>query len=100
MWKLRIKQYMLLTDYTMWDIVENGPKSKTIIGEDGKEKKRPPPSNDLERKEMQSEMKALSTLLLGIPNEYQHQFCRCADAKELWEALEKRFAGTTSTKRN
>ena len=50
MWKLRIKQYMLLTDYTMWDVVEKGPKSKTIVADDGTEKKRPPPSNDLERK--------------------------------------------------
>ncbi|KAI3681570.1 hypothetical protein L6452_36370 [Arctium lappa] len=45
-------------------------------------------------------MKALSTLLLAIPNEYQHQFCNCTDAEMLWNALEKRFSGTKSTKRN
>ncbi|KAI3692738.1 hypothetical protein L6452_32560 [Arctium lappa] len=45
-------------------------------------------------------MKALSTLLLAIPNEYQHQFCNCVDAYILWNALEKRFSGTKSTKRN
>ena len=39
MWKLRIKQYHLLTDYTMWDVLENGPKSKTIVAKDGTEKK-------------------------------------------------------------
>ncbi|KAJ9553019.1 hypothetical protein OSB04_017064 [Centaurea solstitialis] len=47
MWKIRIRQYMLLTDYGMWEVVENGP-----------------------------------------------------DAKSLWTALEKRFSGTKSTKRN
>ncbi|KAJ9536269.1 hypothetical protein OSB04_un000541 [Centaurea solstitialis] len=45
-------------------------------------------------------MKALSTLLLAIPNEYQHQFSTYTDAKSLWTALEKRFSGTKSTKRN
>ncbi|KAJ9546338.1 hypothetical protein OSB04_018881 [Centaurea solstitialis] len=96
MWKLRIKQYMLLTDYSMWDIVENGP----IRREAGEGGVVPLPRTDAERKTRQSEMKALSTLLLAIPNEYQHQFATCENAKVLWEALEKRFAGSKSSKRN
>ena len=39
-------------------------------------------------------------MLLAILNEYQHQFYHCANAKILWEVLEKRFSGTKSTKRN
>ncbi|KAI3669454.1 hypothetical protein L6452_40690 [Arctium lappa] len=97
MWKIRIRQYILLTDYSMWDIIENGPSEAGRIGTDGK---RPPPKTDGERKIRQTEMKALSTLLLAIPNEYQHQFCNCTDAQILWNALEKRFAGTKSIKRN
>ncbi|KAI3669351.1 hypothetical protein L6452_40584 [Arctium lappa] len=97
MWKIRIRQYILLTDYSMWDIIENGPSEAGKIGPDGK---RPPPKTDGERKIRQTEMKALSTLLLAIPNEYQHQFCNCTDAQILWNALEKRFAGTKSIKRN
>ncbi|KAI3719546.1 hypothetical protein L6452_20448 [Arctium lappa] len=81
----------------MWDIIENGPSEAGRIGPDGK---RPPPKTDGERKIRQTEMKALSTLLLAIPNEYQHQFCNCTDAQILWNALEKRFAGTKSIKRN
>ncbi|KAI3735186.1 hypothetical protein L6452_14676 [Arctium lappa] len=97
MWKIRIKQYILLTDYSMWDIIENGPSDAGKISEDGK---RTPPKTDAERKTRQTEMKALSTLLLAIPNEYQHQFCNCTDAQMLWNDLEKRFSGTKSTKRN
>ncbi|KAI3685421.1 hypothetical protein L6452_34663 [Arctium lappa] len=97
MWKIRIRQYILLTDYSMWDIIENGPSEAGKIGPDGK---RPPPKTDGERKIRQTEMKVLSTLLLAIPNEYQHQFCNCTDAQILWNALEKRFAGTKSIKRN
>ncbi|KAI3692065.1 hypothetical protein L6452_31874 [Arctium lappa] len=97
MWKIRIKQYILLTDFSMWDIIENGPSDGGKMDADGK---RHPPKTDGERKMRQTEMKALSTLLLAIPNEYQHQFCNCTDAQILWNALEKRFSGTKSTKRN
>ncbi|KAJ9539357.1 hypothetical protein OSB04_032090 [Centaurea solstitialis] len=84
MWKIRIRQYMLLTDYGMWEVVENGPGTDEEAAEGGA---RPPPRSDADRKRRQTEMKALSTLLLAIPNEYQHQF-------------KKRFSGTKSTKRN
>ncbi|KAJ9565760.1 LOW QUALITY PROTEIN: hypothetical protein OSB04_001726 [Centaurea solstitialis] len=97
MWKIRIRQYMLLTDYAMWEVVENGPGTNEAVPEGAP---RPPPRSDADRKRRQTEMKALSTLLLAIPNEYQHQFSSCTDAKALWTALEKRFSGTKSTKRN
>ncbi|KAJ9555154.1 hypothetical protein OSB04_009768 [Centaurea solstitialis] len=97
MWKIRIRQYMLLTDYGMWEVVENGPGTDEGTAEGGA---RPPPRSDADRKRRQTEMKALSTLLLAIPNEYQHQFSTYTDAKSLWIALEKRFSGTKSTKRN
>ncbi|KAJ9543956.1 hypothetical protein OSB04_023663 [Centaurea solstitialis] len=94
MWKIRIKQYMLLTDYPLWEVVEHGPSvpEPAVAGA--------PPKSDADKKRKQTEMKALSTLLLAIPNEYQHQFCTCPDAKSLWNALEKRFSGTKSSKRN
>ncbi|KAJ9565362.1 hypothetical protein OSB04_001328 [Centaurea solstitialis] len=97
MWKIRIRQYMLLTDYGMWEVVENGPGTDEEAAEGGA---RPPPRSDADRKRRQTEMKALSTMLLAIPNEYQHLFSSCTDAKALWTALEKRFSRTKSTKRN
>ncbi|KAI3701837.1 hypothetical protein L6452_27216 [Arctium lappa] len=97
MWKIRIKQYILLTNFSMWDIIENGPSDGGKMDAEGK---RPPPKTDGEKKLRQTEMKALSTLLLAIPNEYQHQFYNCSDAQILWNSLEKRFSGTKSTKRN
>ncbi|KAJ9542136.1 LOW QUALITY PROTEIN: hypothetical protein OSB04_028642 [Centaurea solstitialis] len=96
-WKIRIRQYMLLTDYGMWEVVENGPGTDEEVAEGAP---RPPPRSDADRKRRQTEMKVPSTLLLAIPNEYQHQFSSCTDAKALWTALEKRFFRTKSTKRN
>ena len=65
MWKIRIKQYIILTDYSMWDIIENYPISEREASADGK---RAPLKTKAERKTMQSKMKALSTLFLAIPN--------------------------------
>ena len=36
MWKIRIRQYIILTDYFMWDIIENGPTSEGGTSVDGK----------------------------------------------------------------
>jgi len=36
MWKIRIRQYIILTDYSIWDIIENGPASEGGASADGK----------------------------------------------------------------
>ncbi|GJX33419.1 hypothetical protein Tco_0243274 [Tanacetum coccineum] len=49
------------------------------------------------------EVKARSTLMMGIPNEHQLKFNSIKDAKLLLEAIEKRFdrnAATKKTQRN
>ncbi|KAJ9535058.1 hypothetical protein OSB04_un001869 [Centaurea solstitialis] len=94
MWKIRIKKHILLTDYSMWDIIENVPLKRKLE----KMELFPHLRTYAERKTRQYEMKVLSTLLLAIPNEYQHQFINCENAKVLWQALEKTFAGSKSTK--
>ncbi|GKE40416.1 hypothetical protein Tco_1463821, partial [Tanacetum coccineum] len=45
------------------------------------------------------EVKARSTLMMGIPNEQQLKFNSIKDAKLLLEAVEKRFGGNAATKK-
>ncbi|GJY53527.1 hypothetical protein Tco_0445191 [Tanacetum coccineum] len=45
------------------------------------------------------EVKARSTLMMGIPNEHQLKFNSIKDAKLLLEAVEKRFGGNATTKK-
>ncbi|GJS03258.1 putative ribonuclease H-like domain-containing protein [Tanacetum coccineum] len=45
------------------------------------------------------EVKARSTLMMGIPNEHQLKFNSIKDAKSLLEAIEKRFGGNAATKK-
>ncbi|GJV76406.1 retrovirus-related pol polyprotein from transposon TNT 1-94 [Tanacetum coccineum] len=45
------------------------------------------------------EVKARSTLMMGIPNEHQLKFNSIKDAKKLLEAVEKRFGRNAATKK-
>nr|GFD31223.1 ribonuclease H-like domain-containing protein [Tanacetum cinerariifolium] len=45
------------------------------------------------------EVKARSTLMMEIPNEHQLKFNSIKDAKQLMEAIEKRFGGNAATKK-
>nr|GEW38987.1 hypothetical protein [Tanacetum cinerariifolium] len=51
-----------------------------------------------EKAQRRLEVKARSTLILGIPNEHPLKFNSIKDAKQLLEAIEKRFGGNAATK--
>ncbi|GJZ35872.1 hypothetical protein Tco_0581689 [Tanacetum coccineum] len=52
-----------------------------------------------EKAQRRLEVKARSTLMMGIPNEHQLMFNSIKDAKKLLEAVEKRFGGNEATKK-
>ncbi|GJZ49949.1 hypothetical protein Tco_0604139 [Tanacetum coccineum] len=54
------------------------------------------PRLKLEKAQRRLEVKARSTLLMGIPNEHQLKFNSIKDAKNLLEAVEKRFGENIS----
>ncbi|GJR62196.1 hypothetical protein Tco_1504358 [Tanacetum coccineum] len=81
---------------------ENGnsaPKTKLVEGVETIL----PPTTVEEKVQKRLEMKARSTLMMGIPNEHQLKFNSIKDAKSLLEAIEKRFRGNAAinkTQRN
>ncbi|GKD64658.1 hypothetical protein Tco_1306766 [Tanacetum coccineum] len=52
-----------------------------------------------EKAQKRLEVKARSTLMMGIPNEHQSMFKSIKDAKLLMEVVEKRFGGNAATKK-
>nr|GEV25543.1 hypothetical protein [Tanacetum cinerariifolium] len=52
-----------------------------------------------EKAQRRLEVKARSTLMIGILNEHQLNFNSIKDAKQLLEAVEKRFGGNATTKK-
>ncbi|GKB98651.1 hypothetical protein Tco_0984788 [Tanacetum coccineum] len=96
--KMRIEQYIQMIDYALWEVIENGNTAPKITVVEGVEKVIPPTTAE-EKAQKRLEVKAKSTLMMGIPNEHQLKFNSTKDAKLLLEAIEKRFGGNAATKK-
>ncbi|GKC07948.1 hypothetical protein Tco_0999558 [Tanacetum coccineum] len=89
LWLMRIEQYFLLTDYSLWEVILNGNKVlKRTVRETKHEYK---PTTTEEKHDRRNEMKARGTLLMALPNKDQLKFHSYKDAKLLIEAIEKRY---------
>ncbi|GKE51153.1 hypothetical protein Tco_1486309, partial [Tanacetum coccineum] len=86
---MRIEQYIQMIDYALWEVIENGNTAPKITIMQGV-KKVIPPTTAKEKAQKRLEVKARSTLMMGIPNEHQLKFNSIKDAKLLLEAIEKR----------
>ncbi|GJZ94260.1 reverse transcriptase domain-containing protein [Tanacetum coccineum] len=98
LWKMRIEQYFLMTDYSLWEVIVNGdspPPKRTV---DGVEQTYPPTTAE-EKLARKNELKARGTLLMALPNEHQLKFNSYKNAKSLMEAIEKRFGGNKESKK-
>ncbi|GKB39351.1 ribonuclease H-like domain-containing protein [Tanacetum coccineum] len=79
-----------MIDYALWEVIENDatlPKTKIIE----RVMTEMPITTTEAKAQRRLEVKARSTLMMGIPNEHQLKFNFIKDAKKLLEAVEKRF---------
>ncbi|GJY37647.1 hypothetical protein Tco_0424011 [Tanacetum coccineum] len=80
------------------EVIENGatlPKTTIVEGV----MTEMPITTAEEKAQRRLEVKARSTLMMGIPNEHQLKFNSIKDAKKLLEAVEKRFGGNAATRK-
>ncbi|GJR44469.1 ribonuclease H-like domain-containing protein [Tanacetum coccineum] len=97
LWLMRIEQYFLMTDYSLWEVIKNGNKVlKKTVGETEQEYE---PTTAEEKQDMRNEMKARGTLLMALPNKDQLKFYSYKDAKLLMEAIEKRYGRNKESKK-
>ncbi|GJU53973.1 hypothetical protein Tco_1227687 [Tanacetum coccineum] len=91
-----------MIDYALWEVIKNGATLPKIAVVEGVEKVMPITSAE-DKAQGRLEVKAKSTLMMGIPNEHQLKFNSIKDVKLLMEVVEKRFgrnAATNKTQRN
>ncbi|GJZ33865.1 ribonuclease H-like domain-containing protein, partial [Tanacetum coccineum] len=89
LWLMRIEQYFLMTDYSLWEVIKSGNKVlKRTVEETEQEYE---PTTTEEKHDRRNEMKARGTLLMSLPNKDQLKFHSYKDAKLLMEAIEKRL---------
>nr|GEU83097.1 reverse transcriptase domain-containing protein [Tanacetum cinerariifolium] len=98
LWKMRIEQYFLMTDYSLWEVILNCDSpvpSRLVEGV-----AQPVAPTTVEQKlARKNELKARGTLLMALPDKHQLKFNSHKVAKSLMEAIEKRFGGNTETKK-
>nr|GEW34884.1 hypothetical protein [Tanacetum cinerariifolium] len=96
--EIRIEQYFLMTDYSLWEVILNGDSpvpTKIIEGV-----LQPVALTAAEQKlARNNKLKARGTLLMALPDKHQLKFNSHKDAKILMEAIEKRFGGNIETKK-
>nr|GEV60630.1 hypothetical protein [Tanacetum cinerariifolium] len=90
LWKMRIEQYFLMTDYSLWEVILNGdspPPTRIVNGV----VQIVAPITVEQRLAKKNELKARGTFLIALPDKHQLKFNIHKDAKSLMEAIEKRF---------
>nr|GEZ33308.1 hypothetical protein [Tanacetum cinerariifolium] len=87
---MRIEQYFLMTDYSLWEVILNGdsPVHTRII--EGVVQLVAPTTAE-QKLARKNELKARGTLLMALLDKHQLKFNSHKDAKTLMEAIEKRF---------
>ncbi|GKA82037.1 hypothetical protein Tco_0788785 [Tanacetum coccineum] len=87
-----------MIDFALWEVIENGATLlKTQVVEGVTTVMRITSAEDKAQRRL--EVKARSTLMMGIPNKHQLKFNSIKDAKLLLEAIEKSFGGNEATKK-
>nr|GEX57307.1 ribonuclease H-like domain-containing protein [Tanacetum cinerariifolium] len=98
LWKMRIKQYFLMTNYSLWEVILNGDSPSPTRVVDGIVQA-VAPTTAKQRLAKKNELKARGTLLMALPDKHQLKFNSHKDAKSLMEAIEKRIGGNKETKK-
>nr|GEU36682.1 hypothetical protein [Tanacetum cinerariifolium] len=98
LWKMRIEQYFLMTDYSLWEVIINRDSPIPTVVVEGAVQ----PATILtvdQKLARRNELKARGTLLMALPDKHQLKFNSHKDAKTLMEAIERRFGGNTKTRK-
>nr|GEW92089.1 hypothetical protein [Tanacetum cinerariifolium] len=86
---MRIEQYFLITDYSVWEVILNGDSPTPTRVVDGVVQAIAPTTVE-QRLAKNYELKEKGTLLMALPDKHQLKFNIHKDAKSIIEAIEKR----------
>nr|GEV52615.1 ribonuclease H-like domain-containing protein [Tanacetum cinerariifolium] len=95
---MRIEQYFLMLDYSLWEVILNGDSPILTRFIDGVVQPVAPTTGE-QRLARKNELKARGTLLMALPDKHYLKFNILKNAKTSMEAIEKRFGGNKETKK-
>nr|GEW13385.1 ribonuclease H-like domain-containing protein [Tanacetum cinerariifolium] len=92
---MRMEQYFLMIDYSIWEVILNGDSPSLTRIVDGVVQIVAPTTAE-QRLAKKNELKARGTSLMVLPDKHQLKFNIHKDAKSLMEAIKKRFGDSTN----
>nr|GEZ79439.1 hypothetical protein [Tanacetum cinerariifolium] len=95
LWKMRIEQYFLMTNYSLWEVILNGDSPSPTRIVDGAVQIIAP-TTAKQRLAKKNKLKARGTLLVALLDKHQLKFNIYKDAKSLIEAIEKSVFAASS----
>nr|GFC93770.1 hypothetical protein [Tanacetum cinerariifolium] len=85
LWKMRIEQYFLMTDYSLWEVILNGNSHVPTRIIEGILQPVAPTTTE-QKLARKNELKVHGTLFMALPDKHQLKFNSHKDAKTLMEA--------------
>nr|GFB18690.1 hypothetical protein [Tanacetum cinerariifolium] len=86
---MRIEQYFLMTDYSLWEVILNGDSLVPTRVIDGVLQLVAPTTAE-QRLARKNKLKARGTLLMVLPDKHRLEFNTHKDAKTLMEVIAKK----------
>ena len=91
LWCMKIRQYIAITDNSLWDIIINGDQKVVETAET--------PKSLSANQSKRANDKALNVLLSAIPDRHLLSFHGAQNARSLWAALKTKFGGNAASKK-
>jgi len=100
-WKNHMENYVQADDYELWMIIQNGPLiPKKTLKNGSSVPKKYEEFNAEDFRMMEKNAKAKKLLYFGLgPDEYT-RISKCESAKEIWDALQVAYEGTSQAKQS
>nr|GEX39737.1 hypothetical protein [Tanacetum cinerariifolium] len=95
LWKMRIEQYFLMTEYSLWEVILNGDSPVPTRIVEGVSQPVAPITVE-QRLARKNELKACGTLLMALLDKHQLKFNSHKDAKILMEAIQTEVKQSSS----
>nr|GEY77871.1 ribonuclease H-like domain-containing protein [Tanacetum cinerariifolium] len=94
-----MEHYLSHTDYRIWQVIQNGNGPVSVTTDTNGMIKVLPPKTAEEVVAKERERKAMTTLLMALPEDHLAKFHKMVDAKKMWKAIKSRFGGNDESKK-
>ncbi|KAJ0541141.1 putative RNA-directed DNA polymerase [Helianthus annuus] len=99
-WKDRFQSFIEYQDTRMWICIEDGYVNPTHNFEGRPRRTEYVNMQDNDKKMYEAEKRALAAIKMSLPDSIKHTFKKYTNSKDMWDALEKRYAGNADVKKN